>query len=148
VSSDFVIVFSYRVAGSIGKYNKTWLALGAIFLYYLHMDTKTLFKPWQDALALWPELRKAKAPSFKVSNRLTRCAGLCYVETGEITLSGLYLAKYPHIMLGEILAHETAHYIDYALNGWRKYKRHHGREWCDIMYALDYFPNPYHSMEL
>jgi predicted SprT family Zn-dependent metalloprotease len=112
------------------------------------MDTKTLFKPWQDALALWPQLHNVKAPTFKVSNRMTRCAGLCYVETGEITLSGLYLAKYPDIMLGEILAHETAHYIDYALNGWQKYKRHHGKPWQEIMYNLGFNPEPYHTMEL
>lgn len=148
MSSGFVIVFFYGLAVSIEKYNGTWFALGAIFLYYLGMDTKTLFKPWRDALALWPELHNAKAPTFKVSNRMTRCAGLCYVETGEITLSGLYLAKYPDIMLGEILTHETAHYIDYALNGWRKYKRHHGREWSVIMVTLGFSPNPYHTMEL
>ncbi|NBO62307.1 MAG: hypothetical protein EBU82_15390 [Flavobacteriia bacterium] len=110
--------------------------------------TNSLMKPWHDACLIWPELNAHKAPTFKISDRLTRTAGLCYVETGEITLSGPYLQQYPHEMMTQILTHETAHYIDYCLNGWRKYKRHHGKQWQAIMYNLGYEPEPYHSMEL
>ena len=79
---------------------------------------------------------------------MVKTAGLCYVETGEIKLSGAYLAKYPHRMLGEILTHETAHYIDFCLYGWKKHKRHHGKHWQYVMDMLGYVPEPYHDMEL
>lgn len=112
------------------------------------MDANNLLKPWHDACRIWPVLREHKLPEFRISPRLVKTAGLCYVETGEITLSGPFLAQYPHEMMTQILAHETAHYIDYCLNGWRKYKRHHGREWSAIMLALGYKPDPFHTMEL
>ena len=109
---------------------------------------KELLTPWRNALLIWPELSEFSKPTFKISERLTKTAGLCYVETAEIVLSGPYLRAYRRTMMGEILAHETAHYIDYCLNGWYKYKRHHGKPWQEIMYNLGYEPKPYHSMEL
>jgi predicted SprT family Zn-dependent metalloprotease len=113
------------------------------------MDTfNPLLKPWRIACGVWPELEAHKPPTFKISERLTRTAGLCYMESGEIILSGPYLREYRREMMGEILTHETAHYIDYCLNGWRKYKRHHGKPWQEIMYTLGYEPKPFHTMEL
>ena len=107
-----------------------------------------LFKPWHDALQIWPELAEFSKPTFKISERLTKTAGLCYVETGEIILSGPFLRAYRREKLGQILTHETAHYIDFCLNGWQKFKRHHGKPWQNIMYNLGCKPEPYHSMEL
>ena len=107
-----------------------------------------LLTPWHDALQIWPELAEFSKPTFKISERLTKTAGLCYVESAEIVLSGPYLRAYRREMMGQILTHETAHYIDYCLNGWHKYKRHHGKPWQQIMYNLGYEPKPYHSMEL
>jgi predicted SprT family Zn-dependent metalloprotease len=110
--------------------------------------TNPLMKPWHDACLIWPELELHNPPTFKISERLTRTAGQCIVETGEITLSGPYLREHRNYMMGQILTHETAHYIDYCLNGWRKYKRHHGKPWQEIMYNLGFKPEPYHTMEL
>jgi len=107
-----------------------------------------LLEPWHQALQIWPELAKCKAPTFKISERLTKTAGLCHVEIGAITLSGPFLRKHRHYMLTQILAHETAHYIDWCLNGWHKYKRHHGKPWQEIMYNLGYNPDSHHTMEL
>lgn len=107
-----------------------------------------LLKPWHEACEIWPELLDCKTPTFKISERLTKTAGLCAVETGEITLSGPYLRAYRREMMGQILTHETAHYIDYCLNGWHKYKRHHGKQWKEIMYNLGFPADSHHSMEL
>lgn len=107
-----------------------------------------LLAPWHDALQIWPELAEFSRPTFKISERLTKTAGLCYVEIGEIILSGPYLRAYRREMMGQILTHETAHYIDYCLNGWYKYKRHHGKPWQEIMYNLGFPAHSHHTMEL
>ena len=107
-----------------------------------------LLVPWQTACNIWPELLDCKPPTFKISERLTRTAGHCLVETGEITLSGPFLRQHRNYMMTQILTHETAHYIDYCLNGWHKYKRHHGKPWQQIMYNLGFNPQSHHTMEL
>ena len=134
------------LAWSIEKYNGSNWRREPFSDILQSMDA--LLKPWDEACKIWPKLGACNPPVFTISKRLTRTAGLCVVETGEITLSGPFLAKFPEYMMGQILTHETAHYIDYCLNGWQKYKRHHGRLWQEIMYNLGCEPEPYHTMEL
>lgn len=108
----------------------------------------TLLEPWKLACTLWPELEYKNPPKFRINNRLRKTAGLCQVETGAIELSGPLLAKYPSRMMRDIVPHETAHYIDFLLNGWYPRKRHHGKPWQEIMLALGCKPEPFHDMEL
>ena len=103
---------------------------------------------WRKARQIWPELLAKPDPIVKVNNRLTKTAGVCYVETGKIELSGPFLDKYFDYMMTQILAHETAHYVDFCLYGWQKYKRHHGRLWQAIMHDLGYNPEPYHTLRV
>lgn len=103
---------------------------------------------WHKAQQVWPELLAHKAPTVTLSARLAKTAGLCYVETGEIVLASKFIRQNPDYMMGQILAHETAHYVDFCLYGWQKYKRHHGRLWQQIMHNLGYNPEPYHTMEI
>lgn len=103
---------------------------------------------WRKAQQVWPMLLAHSDPVVLVNPRLVKTAGLCWTESGRIELSGPFLRKFPEHMLGQILAHETAHYIDHCLNGWYKYKRHHGKPWQKIMYNLGFNPEPFHTMEL
>ena len=139
-------IFSMSGCESIEKYNSPNSRMGPFSDILRSMNP--LLKPWHEACKIWPELLDCKTPTFKISERLTKTAGLCWVEQGEITLSGPYLRAYRREMMGQILAHETAHYIDYCLNGWHKYKRHHGKPWQEIMYNLGFPADSHHSMEL
>lgn len=91
----------------------------------------------------WDKLRRAfgdsvgDIPSVQWSSRMTKTAGLAYIEEGFIRLSSPVFWKYPEGFILEIVPHELAH-----IAAWRRFKEGgHGKAWKDCMLALGLEPH-------
>lgn len=103
---------------------------------------------WDQYCEVFPKLVRHDCPTIVLNNRFTRTAGCNHCDDNRIDLGVKFFAKHAKNMVGVILPHEMAHQIDYNLNGWHDGKKHHGKQWRDIMIKLGQKPAPYHSMEL
>lgn len=120
------------------------------------MDTQTLSRivtdrrdnAWNRFVFLYPGISKFARPHLTFSNRMTKTAGFCVVETGEIRLSNKYLIQHLDTMMREILPHEIAHYVDFLLHGMPINNRWHGPTWQKVMLKYGLAPETYHRMIL
>ena len=104
------------------------------------MNTETLQnhaeKLWETYIEIFPALVRFDCPRVEFNNRLSSCAGCAYTYENHVELSTKFYLKFSDRIIGETLPHELGHQIDHNLNGWHKYKRHHGKTWTDIMVKL------------
>ena len=114
------------------------------------MRTVTQFAglAWNRYCKIYPMLERYRMPEIVLSTKLQKTAGYNDSYENRIILNAKMLDKFPKNMLEVILPHEIAHQVDFNLNGWKKYKRHHGKQWQEIMVAYGLEPDPYHTMEL
>ena len=98
---------------------------------------------WKEAVrASWAKLRAVDArvgacPRVEWSKRMTRCAGMAYIEEGFIRLSAPIWFKYPEGVILEIIPHELAH-----VAAWRAFNEPgHGNAWKECMRALGLEPH-------
>lgn len=86
----------------------------------------------------WSKLREklpciGGIPSVEWSNRMTKTAGMAYVEEGFIRLSSKVFWQYPEGFILEIVPHELAH-----IAAWRAFKEGgHGKGWKTCMGFLE-----------
>lgn len=101
-------------------------------------------KVWDKFVLLYPKLEHKKMPIVTLSNRMTKTAGCCFVETAEIRLATKFFVNNSNEMLTQTLPHEFAHQIDFWLNG--EPSRWHGENWKRVMRAYGAYPETYHKM--
>lgn len=119
------------------------------------MDAKTeriVFLRYENAWAkfgnLYPQIVKTPKPLLTFSKRMTKTAGFCFVEQGEIRLASRFLDQHLDEMLRVTLPHEIAHYVDFLLHGIPENNRWHGPKWQKIMLQYGLNPERCHYMEL
>lgn len=114
----------------------------------MHKITQYAEIAWRRYCKIYPMLDRFMMPEIVLSNRLEKTAGYNDSYENRIILNARMLNRFTKNMVEIILPHELAHQVDFNLNGWKKYKRHHGKQWKEIMVAYGLEPEPYHTMEL
>lgn len=103
---------------------------------------------WLEYCEIFPALVKFDCPTIVINNRFTRTGGVNDSYNNKVELAGKFFANNTKSMLEITLPHELAHQIDYNLNGWYTRRKHHNKEWCEIMVLIGLIPDPYHYMVL
>ena len=103
---------------------------------------------WDEYIEIFPALVRFDCPKIVLNNRYTKTAGMARLTKGQCDISAKFLAKFPDEVLGQVLPHELAHFIDYNLNGWFTGKRGHGLEWQIIMEKIGKNTARCHTMVL
>jgi predicted SprT family Zn-dependent metalloprotease len=109
-----------------------------------------LLRLWAKACNIWPELEGHEMPAITIDARIRRAIAYYYPERHEIRISWYWAqCDKNHVILREIVAHETAHHIDEVLNGEKSstINEGHGPQWQKIMVQLGLNPLTHYSIK-
>ena len=97
---------------------------------------------WEEYQFIYPELIQYRPPKIILSDKLVNAWGYAHFEESIICISSMHLESYTNYMIHVIIPHESAHCMDYLINGWYPRKRYHGKSWQEIMVNIGQTPDP------
>lgn len=98
---------------------------------------------WTLAQSRWPELLDHDAPTVTFIHG-GRAAGHAYYSEHRVRFNTALAERYPGEFLKQVVGHEVAHIVAYALYG-PKRGSGHGRAWQSVMRGLGLKPDRTHS---